>query len=164
MLDCWYEYHNTIFGLAITVNIALNTPGPIPCPLSVDDGTLTKGTIVNQWIENPATWPAEFHQFWWDGEIFYQYYTTPTTRYHLTIQPDANGDVEFNVAAPYCCVERYHVPCAADFNLNGFVDGDDSDAYFVKFTQGCEQADFDDNGFVNGDDFDLFAQRFTEGC
>lgn len=163
MNDCWYEYHRTLAGVAITVNIALNFAGPIPCPLT-EGLNLTKGTIVHWEIENPTTWPSQFQQFWFNDEIWAQWNTTPVTRCRITIAPDAHGDVEFNVAAPYCCPEYFHTPCPADFNMNGFVDGDDVDKFLDRFYWGCEQADFDGNTFVNGDDFDLFVAQFFAGC
>jgi len=54
--------------------------------------------------------------------------------------------------------------CAADFDGNGFVNGDDYDLFVNAFFDGDTSADFDGNGFVNGDDFDAFADRFEAGC
>jgi len=54
--------------------------------------------------------------------------------------------------------------CAADYDCNGFVNGDDYDAFVDAFTAGSLKADFDGNGFVNGDDFDAFAVLFEAGC
>lgn len=54
--------------------------------------------------------------------------------------------------------------CPADFDGNGFVNGDDYDAFVSAFDTGGPTADLDGNGFVNGDDFDLFAARFVAGC
>ncbi len=55
-------------------------------------------------------------------------------------------------------------PCASDFNLDGFVTGDDFDAFIEAFGLGLSEADFDGNGFVNGDDFDGFTLAFENGC
>jgi len=54
--------------------------------------------------------------------------------------------------------------CPADFDHNGFVNGDDFDAFVDAFTLGDSAADFDRNGFVNGDDFDAFVDAFEAGC
>ncbi len=54
--------------------------------------------------------------------------------------------------------------CAADFDCNGFVTGDDFDQYVAAFELGTPAADFDGNGFVNGDDFDAYVVAFGEGC
>ncbi len=54
--------------------------------------------------------------------------------------------------------------CPADFDQNGFVNGDDFDTFIVYFSAGDLAADFDNNGFVNGDDFDTFVVSFESGC
>ncbi len=54
--------------------------------------------------------------------------------------------------------------CPADFDGNGFVNGDDYDLYVAAFFEGDISADFDGNGFVNGDDFDAYADHFEAGC
>lgn len=54
--------------------------------------------------------------------------------------------------------------CPTDFDGDGFVTGDDFDAYVVAFTAGDMAADFDSDGFVTGDDFDAFVQAFERGC
>ncbi len=54
--------------------------------------------------------------------------------------------------------------CAADFNNDGFVNGDDFDAFSLVFVDGDAAADFDGNGFVTGDDFDAFVAAFEAGC
>ncbi|MFO0835996.1 MAG: GC-type dockerin domain-anchored protein [Phycisphaerales bacterium] len=55
-------------------------------------------------------------------------------------------------------------PCAADLNLDGFVNGDDYDAFAGLFESGDLGADINLDGFVNGDDFDFFAEHFEAGC
>ena len=54
--------------------------------------------------------------------------------------------------------------CPADFNADGFVTGDDADAFADAFYWGDMAADFDGNGFVNGDDADGFGAAFYAGC
>jgi len=54
--------------------------------------------------------------------------------------------------------------CPADFDGNGFVNGDDFDAFAQEFIDGTPAADFNNDCFTNGDDFDLFAERFERGC
>ncbi|MFO0833924.1 MAG: hypothetical protein U0638_03060 [Phycisphaerales bacterium] len=54
--------------------------------------------------------------------------------------------------------------CAGDFNRDGFVNGDDYDAFASVFDAGDSAADFNHDGFVNGDDYDAFAERFDLGC
>ncbi len=54
--------------------------------------------------------------------------------------------------------------CPADFDGNGFVNGDDFDGFVLEFYWGTSLADFDRNSFVNGDDFDGFVLAFEVGC
>jgi len=60
--------------------------------------------------------------------------------------------------------EFQYAPCVADFNNDGFVDGDDYDAFADAFEAGNIAADLNNDGFVNGDDYDLFASAFESGC
>ena len=54
--------------------------------------------------------------------------------------------------------------CPADFNCDGFVTGEDFDAYVAAFELDGIPADFDRNGFVTGEDFDAFVLAFEAGC
>ncbi len=61
-------------------------------------------------------------------------------------------------------VWRIDVKCPSDFDRDGFVTGDDFDAYVLAFTLGSASADFDHDGFVTGDDFDAYVLAFEAGC
>ncbi len=52
----------------------------------------------------------------------------------------------------------------ADFNDDGFSNGDDYDLFASCFETGEPRADFNHDGFVNGDDYDGFAEAFEAGC
>ncbi len=54
--------------------------------------------------------------------------------------------------------------CLSDFIADGFVTGDDFDAYTAAFEAGDPSADANGDGFVTGDDFDLYAEHFINGC
>lgn len=54
--------------------------------------------------------------------------------------------------------------CLADFDANGYVNGNDFDLYASAFEVGDVSADIDGNGYVNGNDYDLFASAFENGC
>jgi len=73
-------------------------------------------------------------------------YTSPTYE---------DGNLGFRVS---------HVFCAADFNYDGFVNGDDYDFFASFFESGDIGADVNGDTFVNGDDFDAFASHFEAGC
>ncbi|MFO0833490.1 MAG: GC-type dockerin domain-anchored protein [Phycisphaerales bacterium] len=67
--------------------------------------------------------------------------------------------------APFPTVAaRIGYVCSADFNLDGFVNGDDYDAFASLFESGDIGADVNHDGFVNGDDYDAFASSFEAGC
>ncbi len=51
----------------------------------------------------------------------------------------------------------------ADFNGDGFITGDDFDAYTQAFVDGDAAADFNGDCFVTGDDFDAFVAAFERG-
>ncbi|MBL8762246.1 MAG: S8 family serine peptidase [Phycisphaerae bacterium] len=54
--------------------------------------------------------------------------------------------------------------CLADFNADGFVNGNDYDAFADAFDQAAPEADLNADGFVNGNDYDAFATAFDQGC
>jgi len=54
--------------------------------------------------------------------------------------------------------------CLADFNSDGFVTGDDFDAFTDAFVSGNAAADLNNDGFVTGDDFDEYVAKFVPGC
>ncbi|MBL8761334.1 MAG: endonuclease/exonuclease/phosphatase family protein [Phycisphaerae bacterium] len=53
---------------------------------------------------------------------------------------------------------------SAEMNDDGFVNGDDYDAFASLFEAGDLAADLNADGFVNGDDYDSFASAFELGC
>jgi len=54
--------------------------------------------------------------------------------------------------------------CTADVDADGFVNGDDFDAFVDSFVLGDPVADVNHDAFVSGDDFDVFVERFAAGC
>lgn len=54
--------------------------------------------------------------------------------------------------------------CPGDVNNDGFVNGDDYDAFASAFDAADRCADFDGDTFVNGNDYDAFASNFDAGC
>lgn len=93
------------------------------------------------------------------------------TGWQLLVATDvsANGRVIVGQGVnPDGCEQSFLVDlgpeCGSDFNGDGFVNGDDFDAYVLAFEGGNALADFDKNGFVNGDDFDAYVLSFEAGC
>jgi len=58
----------------------------------------------------------------------------------------------------------YTVFCPADFNMDGFVTGEDFDEFVIEFEAGNASADFNNDTFVTGEDFDGFVDAFVAGC
>lgn len=61
------------------------------------------------------------------------------------------------------------IRCAADWNLDGFIDGFDYDEFVMCFESEADcgwhgAADFNTDGFVDGFDYDEFVQAFELGC
>jgi len=55
--------------------------------------------------------------------------------------------------------------CLADIDSNGFVNGNDFDAFVDAFEfGGLVDVDVNDDDHINGDDFDLFVASFEAGC
>ncbi|MFO0835122.1 MAG: hypothetical protein U0638_09140 [Phycisphaerales bacterium] len=82
-----------------------------------------------------------------------------------TIELPPNGQLPGKLAIRYVgntvVLGRY---CPADVNWDGFVNGDDYDAFAELFDIADPAADFNADGFVNGNDYDEFADHFDTGC
>ncbi|MBL8762014.1 MAG: hypothetical protein JNL50_12005 [Phycisphaerae bacterium] len=74
------------------------------------------------------------------------------------------GPQRFVVSYPAGKVRLHARKCPADWNADGFVNGDDYDSYSELFEAGDPAGDFNNDGFVNGDDYDAFASAFEAGC
>ena len=96
--------------------------------------------------------------------------TTPTPRIVLTgkVDGDSRPDIMTIGSGARTLTTVTTVAnsslCPSDYDQNGFVNGDDFDAFVIEFYYGTILADFDHNGFVNGDDFDGFTAAFEAGC
>ncbi len=96
--------------------------------------------------------------------------STPTPQIVLTglVDPDSRPDLITVGSGPRTLTTVTTVAnsslCPSDYDQNGFVNGDDFDAFVIEFYYGTILADFDHNGFVNGDDFDGFTAAFEAGC
>jgi len=97
--------------------------------------------------------------------------TTGTDTPVLSFSSVGHGDTgRYRLKAASDCAEAFTTSmelsafCRSDVNNDGYVNGDDFDAFTTLFEIGDAGADYDDNGFVNGEDFDLFVQDFESGC
>ncbi len=56
------------------------------------------------------------------------------------------------------------IPCPADFNLDGGIDGGDVEAFFGDWSAGLGTADLNQDGGVDGADLFTFFTRWEGGC
>jgi hypothetical protein len=56
------------------------------------------------------------------------------------------------------------IPCPADFNLDGGIDGGDVEAFFGDWSAGLGTADLNQDGGVDGGDMFTFFTRWESGC
>jgi len=97
--------------------------------------------------------------------------------YTFAVDPDCNDnrvldgtdivngtsqDVNLN-GVPDSCENRICSSCAADFDGNGGVTGDDVAEFFTDFQQGLSCADVNVDGGVTGDDVAFFFTVFEAG-
>jgi len=84
------------------------------------------------------------------------------------VQPGDAGSYDVTVTSTCASATSQGAPlavfCPADWNRDGFVNGEDFDLFVAEFEDGAPWADFDQNGYVNGIDFDQFADEFAAGC
>jgi len=71
---------------------------------------------------------------------------------------------ESSVIADRPVLEVTYARCGSDFDQDGFVTGDDFDAFVAAFEGGATTTDFNSDGFVTGEDFDGFVLAFETGC
>ncbi|MBL8759932.1 MAG: hypothetical protein JNL50_01385 [Phycisphaerae bacterium] len=108
--------------------------------------------------DNGVTWPSVLGTFANNGtaSVLFPIRSTSAAR----VRVDAVGKVFFAVSRPFSLVN----PCPADFNGDGFVNGNDYDEFAALFDAADPGADFNGDGFVNGNDYDEFADHFDVGC
>jgi len=102
------------------------------------------------------------------GTITASSVTSDTLLLSLNVLPTA-PPVRFRCVVANTCGTTTSNPatltiCSADFNCDGFANGDDFDQFVISFEAGDATADFNHDGFVNGDDFDTFVDSFVAGC
>jgi hypothetical protein len=56
------------------------------------------------------------------------------------------------------------LPCAADFNRDGGVDGADVEHFFERWEAGDDSADINQDGGIDGADVQEFFERWEGGC
>lgn len=83
----------------------------------------------------------------------------------ILVDLDNDGDIDLALTDEIAdVIVLFKNGCPSDFNLDGFVTGDDFDEYVAAFELGSASADFNQDGFVTGDDFDGYVLAFETGC
>ncbi len=89
----------------------------------------------------------------------------PLTMTHADIQLVGTRMYIFNEGSlDLVSVDAFVSGCAADYDGDGFVTGDDFTLYVTAFENGDPEADYDNDGFITGDDFTLYVTLFETGC
>jgi len=95
------------------------------------------------------------------------------TRYSLFSCSSVSDDGRTVTGNAYSSVSGFQVvtwvailpiDCPADYDGDGFVTGEDFDAFVAAFENGDITADFNGDGFVTGEDFDAYVVAFESGC
>ncbi len=140
-------------------------PGQVvPIQWITDDDVSVSNVDIQLSLDGGLTWPTTIAAATADDGT--ENWTVPAVySTHARVRVvalDAQGntgsdtsDQDFTINGPHC---------PADFDGDGFVTGDDFDAYVAAFEAGNATADFDGDGFVTGDDFDGFVVQFEAGC
>ncbi len=146
----------TIGGVAIDLNAKDTANHSNPLAGFVDDGahphTTLQGVFANVLMAGVNAFGSVGLAPFSDAEILQ----------HAGLAYGGSDTLFPVVGAPESYVRNF--ACPADFDANGFVTGEDFDAFIATFEAGDSAADIDVNGFVTGDDFDTFTARFTAGC
>jgi len=164
------------FAVGPDGSVFMMDPGNIIARRAAADGTL---------IASSAAIPADFSQprmavdrdgrlYFSNGAFsngrFYSFNPNLTERWsvavpNINIGAPAIGQDGTLIVAGIDKLYAYRTPrCPADYDHDGFVTGDDFDAYVADFEAGNIAADFNGDGFVTGDDFDAFVTAFEAGC
>ena len=118
------------------------------------------------WVGLETVGPTVQSSGGWNTRIFRLSNTLPLTnqmkvRFNAS---DLNTGSVVEAAVDAVKLQIVNCFCPSDYDQNGFVNGDDFDAFVDAFVAGDIAADFDHNTFVNGDDFDGFVSAFEAGC
>jgi len=105
-------------------------------------------------------------------------YPTGTFAYFVTIDAAGNSQFPYILALSYYGVvaadntsrtvtvppgaNRY-LPCAADYNGDGGIDGGDIEPFFDDWSEGLNRADVNDDGGIDGSDVEEFFRVWTAG-
>jgi T5SS/PEP-CTERM-associated repeat protein len=143
LLRCFSE--DPFSGGTINVSATPSAHSSITCTLPADLG----GTI------NFTIDPALSIRFGDSFEVF----RGPYNGTFSTVTNPDNFAIEYGEES----ISFVYLPCPADFNLDGGIDGDDIGAFFTDWEAGDLHADVNRDGGVDGDDVSLFFTVWENG-
>jgi hypothetical protein len=108
--------------------------------------------------DNGATFPTLLGTFPNNGSASVTFPVTASTSARVRLDPV--GKIFFAVSRPFTLTN----PCPPDFNLDGFLDFFDYDAFVTAFETGDPRADFNQDGFADFFDYNDFVGAFESGC
>ena len=129
---------------------------------------LTPGLALNVGVPTAASYTYRWRQ---NGQNLFNIpgVLTGTTTRTLTLLSD-----DASLVGGYDCVltsvcgtttsSLVEVPCPADFNGDGGVDGSDVGTFFDVWASGDTAADINQDGGVDGGDVGSFFSRWQNGC
>lgn len=138
-------------------NNACDTPHITTPPV---DAAVDEGLSAEFSVTVSGTGPFSYR--WQHNGIDIPGQTGPTLFFSAAKTTDAGmyTVIVSNICGPVSASASLNVRCLVDFDGNGFVNGEDYDAFIAAFERGDQNADYDGNGFVNGEDYDAYAQAF----
>lgn len=176
---------NVGFASTASVDVVLNNTPPQVTITSPLDGSLYPAyrsiTVPMTAVVSDAEHGAGQLTCRWDVVLHHNSHTHPeppnfacTTSARLDPHGTELGDVfyyevKLTVTDSDClsttAVARiYPDLCTPDYNLDGFLTGEDFDAFVTAFEAGDDTADYTADGFITGEDFDAFLVDFELGC
>lgn len=159
--------HSTTTGITFTATAQRDDRGDHWPTVSI-----TKGTAVITAPTLPVGWHGEPYPTWYARV----YTVVPDASGAISVRieyPEAHGtqrvtinNVEYSGPVVYpAWTQVIDLPhwSPADFNADGFTNGDDYDSFSAAFDAGNPIADWNGDGWVNGDDYDSFSEAFEKG-
>ncbi len=154
----------TAFLMSPNGGATYNPGDAVPVSWITDDDVGVSNVDLQLSLDSGATWPVTIAGATADdGSESWTVPSVYSTHARLrVVARDAQGHTGFDMSDADFTINGPH--CAADFNNDGFVNGDDYDAFAGAFEAADMNADLNHDGFVNGDDYDAFASHFEAGC
>jgi len=149
---------------------------PLDLWLSPNAPDMKRELVVNQIGDEASTWAAHDGLDFWPGalDIFIRsrgllfprqvvgLHTSELNAGELAALGLQAGDSD--ATDHRMVIADLALASSADFNGDGYINGNDYDDFASFFDAGGDRADVNEDGYVNGNDYDAFASAFELGC